>query len=111
MASNFLPPLMDVACRLLERAGVPYDEALPALLPLVRGALSNIEERGLEASVTGPIPRGDVETVDLHLRALDPHDRQLYALLGRELVRIAGPLIPEDARKELLERFETEVES
>ena len=110
MASNFLPPLMDAACRLLERAGVPYDEALPALLPLVRGALSNIEERGLEASVTGPIPRGDVETVDLHLRALDPNDRQLYALLGRELVRIAGPLIPEDARKELLERFETEVE-
>lgn len=111
MASNFLPPLIDVACRLLERAGVPYDEALPALIPLVRGALSNIEEGGLESSVTGPIPRGDVETVDLHLRALDPHDRQLYAILGRELVRIAGPLIPEDALKELLERFETEIDA
>jgi predicted short-subunit dehydrogenase-like oxidoreductase (DUF2520 family) len=111
MASNFLPPLLDVACRLLERAGVPYDEALPALLPLVRGALSNIEERGLEASVTGPIPRGDVETVDLHLRALDPRDRQLYALLGRELVRICGPTIPEDALNELRERFEAEVVS
>jgi len=111
MASNFLPPLLDAACRLLERAGIPYDEALPALLPLVRGTLSNIEERGLEASVTGPIPRGDVETVDLHLRALDPHDKQLYAVLGRELVRIAGPLIPEDALKELLERFETEVDA
>lgn len=110
MASNFLPPLLDAACRLLERAGVPYDDALPALLPLVRGALNNIEEQGLEASVTGPIPRGDVETVNLHLRALDPHDRQLYALLGRELVGIAGPMIPEDARKELLERFESEVE-
>lgn len=111
MASNFLPPLLDAACRLLERAGVPYDEALPALLPLVRGALNNIEEQGLEQSVTGPIPRGDVETVDLHLRALDPHDRRLYATLGRELVRIARPLIPEDALKELLERFETEVEA
>jgi predicted short-subunit dehydrogenase-like oxidoreductase (DUF2520 family) len=111
MASNFLPPLLDVACRLLERAGVPYDEALPALLPLVRGALTNIEEGGLPASVTGPISRGDMETVDLHLRALDPRDRQLYSLLGRELVRIAGPLIPEDARKELMERFETEVEA
>jgi len=110
MASNFLPPLMDAACRLLERAGVPYDEALPALLPLVRGALSNIEERGLEASVTGPIPRGDVETVELHLRALDPRDRRLYAILGSELIRIAAHLIPEDARKELQERFELEVE-
>ena len=88
---------------------VPYDEALPALLPLVRGALSNIEERGLEASVTGPIPRGDMDTVDLHLRALDPHDRELYAMLGRELVRIAGPQISENARRELLERFQSEV--
>ena len=111
MASNFLPPLLDAARRLLERAGVPPEDVLPALLPLVKGALANIEEQGLEAAVTGPIPRGDVETVGLHLRALDAEDRLLYAMLGRELVRIAGPLIPDDARRELKERFDTEVGS
>lgn len=111
MASNFLPPLFDAACRLLERAGIPYDEALPALIPLVRGALSNIEQLGVEGAITGPIPRGDLDTVDLHLRALDPHDRQLYALLGRELARLAGGSIPADTLTELFDRFETEVEA
>lgn len=105
MASNFLPPLLDAACRMLEHAGVPYEEALSALLPLIRGTLANVEERGLEAAVTGPIPRGDVETVGLHMRAMDPHDRRLYALLGQELARIAAGRIPEEARREMEDMF------
>lgn len=108
MASNFLPALLDAACRLLERSGVPYEEAMPALLPLVRGTLANIEERGLGAAVTGPIPRGDLETIEMHLRALDPSDRRLYAVLGRELTRLVGERLSEEARKELMDRFEEE---
>lgn len=111
MASNYLPPLLDAAARMLERAGVPHEEALAALLPLVRGALANVEEVGLEAAVTGPIARGDLETVGLHLRAMEPGDRQLYATLGRELARIAGARLDDDARGELLDRFEDALES
>jgi predicted short-subunit dehydrogenase-like oxidoreductase (DUF2520 family) len=106
MASNFLPPLLDAACRMLERAGVPHEEALPALLPLVRGTLANIEEVGLEAAVTGPIPRGDLETVGLHLRALEDDDRRLYVLLGRKLAQLAGRHLDEDTRREILELLE-----
>jgi predicted short-subunit dehydrogenase-like oxidoreductase (DUF2520 family) len=106
MASNFLPPLLDVACRLLERAGVPAADALPALITLVRGTLANIEEVGLDGAVTGPVPRGDAETVALHLRALDPDDRRLYALLAEHLVRLVGPRLDEDVRTEILELLE-----
>jgi predicted short-subunit dehydrogenase-like oxidoreductase (DUF2520 family) len=102
MASNFLPPLLDGASRMLVRAGVPPEEAMPALLALVRGTLANIEEAGLEAAVTGPIPRGDVETIGLHLRALEPDDRKLYALLGRHLVRLADRYLDDDVRREIL---------
>lgn len=109
MASNFLPPMLDAASRLLERAGVPYEDALPALLPLVRGTLENIAERGVEGAVTGPIARGDTETVGLHLRALEGTDRRLYSMLGLELLRLAAPGLPEDARRELLERFNREI--
>jgi len=70
--------------------------------------LANIRELGLEASVTGPIARGDVETIDLHLRALDDEDRRLYVTFGRELARLVGPGLPEDARRALLERFDDE---
>lgn len=109
MASNFLPPLMDTACRLLERAGIPYEQALAALLPLVRGTLENIAEGGVEGSATGPVPRGDVESVELHLRALDPEGRRLYATLGLELLRLAEPSLPEDTRRSLVERFNAEI--
>lgn len=109
LASNFLPPLLDGAARLLERAGVPYDQALPALLPLVRGTLENIAECGVEGAVTGPIPRGDVETVALHLRALEGPDRTLYAVLARELLRLSAAGLPEERVRELLERLNDEV--
>ena len=106
MASNFLPPLLDLAARLMERAGVTSEEALPALLPLVRGTLSSIEERGLEASVRGPLATGDVETVALHLRAMEPEDRRLYALFGKELLRLVRPNLDAERGAELHDLFE-----
>lgn len=109
MASNFLPPLIDAACRILERAGIPHDDALPALLPLVQGALENVRERGVDGAVTGPVLRGDVETVAMHLRALEGEERRLYAVLGLELLRLVGPVVPEDAARELTERFNSEI--
>lgn len=107
-ASNYLPSLLDAACRMLEKAGVSHEDALPALVPLVEGTLANIKELGLAAAVTGPVARGDVETIDLHLRALDEEDRRLYATFSRELVRLIGSDLPEDARRALMERFEEE---
>ena len=106
MASNFLPPLLDLAARLMERAGVTSEEALPALLPLVRGTLSSIEERGLEASVRGPLVTGDVETVALHLRAMEPEDRRLYALFGKELLRLVRSNLDAERGAELHDLFE-----
>ncbi len=108
MASSFLAPLLDAASRMIERAGVRYEDALPALLPLVRGALANIEDVGLEAAVTGPIPRGDVDTVGLHLRALDPEDRKLYALLGLALTRLSAGRLSEGQQGELMAIFQNE---
>jgi predicted short-subunit dehydrogenase-like oxidoreductase (DUF2520 family) len=110
MASNFLPPLLDASARLLERAGVPYDRALPALATLVRGTLANIEEVGVDLAVTGPIARGDLDTIDLHLRALDPVERRLYALLGMHLARLAPSGVSEESLAELLARYEGRVE-
>ena len=109
LVSNALPPLVGAACRLFEQAGVPPDEALAALLPLVRGTVENIAERGVQASVTGPISRGDLETVDLHLRALDWEDRRLYAVLGLEVLRLSAGALSEEAHRELMERLNSEI--
>lgn len=90
MASSYLLPLLDLSVRLMERSGVDGDDALAALVPLARSTLAGIEDGGIPDSIRGPIPRGDVETVALHLRALDEEDQLLYALIGSEVLRLAS---------------------
>jgi predicted short-subunit dehydrogenase-like oxidoreductase (DUF2520 family) len=83
------------------RAGVPEDEALAAVLPLARGSLENLSRLGPIQALTGPVARGDTETVRLHLRTLEPRERRLYAVLGSVLVELAseGGLGPEAAEQ------------
>jgi predicted short-subunit dehydrogenase-like oxidoreductase (DUF2520 family) len=61
VASNFLVTLYRIAADLVERAGVPAE----ALVPLMTRTIEN----GFEP--TGPIARGDWETVERHREALD----------------------------------------
>lgn len=95
IASNFLVALQESAAALLDRTGV--DGARELLSPLVLRTAANWAERGGDA-LTGPIARGDEETVDRHLDAIDrvaPELRELYEALAertRELARSAeGP--------------------
>lgn len=88
-ASNYLVAVMSAASRLLRQAGVPAEQTLPALLPLVRGTLDNLEKLGVPAALTGPVARGDTDTIRLHLGRLSPDDRTLYCALGREVLRLA----------------------
>lgn len=89
IASNYLIAITGLAARLLEEAGVPPGDTLPALLPLLRGTLDNVEKLGVSAALTGPIPRGDTDTIRLHLARLSGGDRVLYCGLGLELLRMA----------------------
>ncbi len=87
-AANYTTALVAVAERLALSAGIPPDVARRLYLPLIRGAAANLEA-GPAAALTGPVRRGDVETVAAHLAALDPEDRKLYLLLAREALRLA----------------------
>jgi len=92
VACNYLVALQAVAVRLAGAAGVPEQDALPALLPLIKGTVSNIERVGIPDALTGPIARGDVETVRRHCDEIArraPDVLALYKLLGREALRLA----------------------
>ena len=69
-ASNFLDVVVGEGVQLLRRLGWSEEEATRALLPLVDGAVDNIRSRGVVGALTGPIRRGDAETVARHLAAL-----------------------------------------
>lgn len=102
-ASNYLVSLVGAAVRLLGQAGIDQDDALAAILPLLRGTLDNLDKLGASAALTGPIARGDVDTVRLHLARLSPEDRLLYCALGREAVRIARANGLDEARASEIE--------
>jgi len=105
VASNYLVGLLAFAVRLMMDAGVSEHDSLTALLPLMHGTLENLEQLGVGASLTGPIARGDADTVRLHLARLSDSDRVLYCRLGLELLRVARAAGLDPAKAADLERL------
>ena len=82
IASNYLVTLYRSAAALITAAGAPAE----ALVPLMRRTIDN----GFE--LTGPIVRGDWETVDAHLRTIREHEPELeplYRALADATARLA----------------------
>lgn len=91
-ASNYLVTLIHLALELNRAAGLSQNRSYEALLPLIRGTLSNIGEKGIPGALTGPIARGDVATVSAHLRAMEkdaPMLLAIYRCLGLYTVDLA----------------------
>lgn len=88
-ASNYVVALADTAIAMFERAGVPPDAAPQAVRSLMNGTLDNLEHLGVTSALTGPIARGDVDTVRMHLARLSAEERELYCALGRRTLAIA----------------------
>jgi predicted short-subunit dehydrogenase-like oxidoreductase (DUF2520 family) len=76
MASNYLTTIESVAERLAKEVGL--DRA--ALIPLVRGAVEQWASLGARAALTGPIARGDEETVARQRAAVAEAAPDLLAL-------------------------------
>lgn len=92
MASNYVVALLKLAARVWEKFGISEDQAVKCLLPLVYGTLNNVERLGLNASLTGPIIRGDTLTIEAHMAALENHQidwKHLYQELGIASLGIA----------------------
>jgi predicted short-subunit dehydrogenase-like oxidoreductase (DUF2520 family) len=91
-ASNYLVTLVKMSTDLWRTFAIPTDQATQALLPLIRGALNNIETIGIPQCLTGPIARGDTGTVNKHLKTLREKAPSLlfpYKELGLQTVPIA----------------------
>lgn len=88
LASNLLVACMGAGLGQVREASGGAASA-DDLLPLARSALAQVERHGPAAGLTGPVVRGDAETVRSHLEALDPAARSLYASLTEELLRQA----------------------
>ena len=97
IASNYLVVLAALTERLLIDAGLPSNDARAGLVALMQGTLENVRVEGPRA-LTGPIVRGDVETVAAHLAVLPPDVADVYRALGLEALR-ATALDPATVRR------------
>ncbi len=106
LTANDLVGLIASAAKLLESSGAARDEALEALLPLARGALEQLTVDPPGQAVSGPVPRGDADTLEAHFVRLNRRDRDLHEvhrLLSSRVLRLAVEegRIAERARKRL----------
>lgn len=92
LASNLMVAVLDGAVSTLMQAGFSEEAAVGALVPLAKGALDHVAARGLVAGLTGPVQRGDADTVRRHLQSLagNPTVAALYQQLSQRALQIAG---------------------
>ncbi|NND71045.1 MAG: DUF2520 domain-containing protein [Rhodothermales bacterium] len=92
IASNFVVTLFGMINEVLAAAGFSDLSAGELYGMLSQKTIDNIAALGPGAALTGPISRGDTETVKIHLqylRANLPHLLPVYASLSTETVRTA----------------------
>jgi predicted short-subunit dehydrogenase-like oxidoreductase (DUF2520 family) len=70
-------------------AGFTREDARRKSLPIIRQTLANYSRLGPEHSFSGPLVRGDVETIAKHLAALKEHpgSREVYFTLAKAALR------------------------
>ena len=93
MASNYVVALADMAQTLLVQRGRAARSGAAGADPAVdqRRAEPGASS-GLPGALTGPVERGDVSSVERHLKTLEaraPELLALYRLVGRDVLRLA----------------------
>lgn len=102
IVSNYLVTVIDFGLNQFTEMGLDKAAAMKALWPLISGTITNIESFGTEKALTGPIVRGDCETIEKHLAVLDANSRALYKALGRHTLTMTQH---EDALQQRLSKL------
>jgi len=111
-ASQFVNALLREATDIWKSFGIAEEDAVRALLPLLKGTLASIEQAGVAGGMPGPVSRGDAGTIRRHvedLRALGGETLDLYCQLAGRTVALAvekGSLSAEQAEtlRQILKR-------
>jgi predicted short-subunit dehydrogenase-like oxidoreductase (DUF2520 family) len=87
--SPLLIALLATSEKVAAAAGVGRKAARERMLPILRQTLSNYAALGAPGAVSGPIARGDIDTIKKHLKVLHaiPGAREVYSVLARAGLR------------------------
>jgi predicted short-subunit dehydrogenase-like oxidoreductase (DUF2520 family) len=85
-ASNLLIPVIHRALKNIEKAGLEMGEEI--IFPIIEKTIENIKEKGCSKAATGPLERGDIDTISKHLKVQDGIEKELYIAASLELIEI-----------------------
>lgn len=89
-ASNYMIGLFQASLDLLEDCGFSEEDSRLLLVPLVQNNVGAMLEKSTSEVLTGPIERGDIQTIEKHLETLGGTDKEaVYRSLGKEIIKIA----------------------
>jgi predicted short-subunit dehydrogenase-like oxidoreductase (DUF2520 family) len=97
--SNYLVALMAFGSKMLEEISIDSNIGLKAMFPLVEATLNNIMTLGPKEALTGPIQRGDLITLEGHMKNIDGLDLELYKKL---MAWTSENLVDDPNQKEML---------
>ena len=95
LASNHMTAVFFMAQKLFLECGFTEQQANEELYRLAKGNLENIHAQGCIASLTGPVERGDKNTVQKHLDALNADMKKAYLENAKKLLEIAEQKNPD----------------
>lgn len=101
MASNYLVTLTDLALRISEKSNISQRILLDAMLPLMNSSLTNLRKLTPSKALTGPISRGDIQTVQKHIKLLEGDQEMLdmYKKLGLLTLELSGDNLEDNTIK------------
>ena len=92
-ASGHVTALIDLAAQMMNIAGVPAENSLQILIPLIRSTIANISDQGTEVAITGPFARADIGVFERQrasiLTNLTYDEAEIYFNLARRSLRLA----------------------
>ena len=89
--------------------GLSEQDAIDALHPLIQGNIDNIWNNGILNSLTGPVLRGDVNTINKHLQAIKEDHSDIYKNLSMNLLKLVGKRNLEFSKKNMKNEEEEKI--
>jgi len=89
VASNLMLALASLSNNMLVDCGFSKENASSALNPLIENNINSLVKKGVINSLTGPVERNDVCTINNHLKVLNEDEKLIYKALSKELVKVS----------------------
>ena len=110
MVSGHVVGLINSVLKLWQHMGFSSKDSLDAIMPLIFSTIRNVVDQGVDVSITGPMERGDVTSLESHIYALSsdfPEILDLYLSLSKACL----PLMSSQVRTTDMKKIESVVNS